>query len=135
MSFFQSNYGVDTLIPIYKNEVCEDWKKKVEDKYILKYEEVQILVMMPIKNQNNSEVIKVFDMDGKLKDLAGKQTSLFSNTTPKPPVLNLKVPPLPTNSVIPKPPTVGAVPVPPSSLSKIEPIEEEWTCPVDGMIN
>jgi len=46
--FLSDKYGVDVLIPLFKNEVCEDWKKKIEDRYIIKYEEVQILVMVPV---------------------------------------------------------------------------------------
>ena len=46
--FLSELYGVDVLIPLFKNEVCEDWKKKIEDRYIINYEEVQILVMVPV---------------------------------------------------------------------------------------
>lgn len=66
--FLGDKYGVDKIIPVYKNMVCESWKKNISERYKFKYEEVQVLVMVPILEVDKfGESIKVLDLDGKEK--------------------------------------------------------------------
>lgn len=98
-------------------------------KYILKYEEVKILALVP--NQTPLNVIEVLDNMGenikkKLPSLPSNAQNTFSGTVniPKPPPLPGvgTLPPIPSTSNVPPVPNTGSsIPLPPTASKVIPP--------------